>query len=326
MTATGESRAAMPKRDVSPLGASRFERPYSPRSVHTSATNSPDTPIGSKSNLPFPKDLPRPNRGRPASVFSKETMETAPTSVASAHDYRKDSVESPVSVLSPDDWFAKFRCDEEPGLQSDQCPDRATLAAVQDIPLYDAEGQPRPFGSLYSPETATHQRQLLIFVRHFYCGACQAYLQAVTESISMPEYFSIPIPTSIIIIGCGEASMIPHYKTFTGCPFPMFADPTRTLFKKLGMTLSVNIGSERPEYMKDISPAAWAGGQVTTVRKSLKDPEGIRKRDILKGGNLFQIGGEFMFDDGQVVWCHRMKNYRNHTDTKLLRKILGLDD
>ena len=228
--------------------------------------------------------------------------------------------------VSPDDWFARFHSDDDLGLVSDDCPDRATLAAVQGIPIFDAEGRSRPFGSLYDPNAATHQRQLLIFVRHFFCGACQAYLKALSEQITMPEYFSIPIPTSIIVIGCGQPAMIPHYKTFTDCPFPMFADPSRSLFKKLGMTLSLNIGNERPEYMKDISPAAWAAGQVTTIRKSLKDPEGIRKRDVLKGGNMLQIGGEFLFEDGQVVWCHRMKNYRNHTEIKLLRKILQLDE
>lgn len=258
-----------------------------------------------------------------------ETARTAPTSVGS----EETALQSPEDVqfdaaANPDEWFARFRSDDDDfgDLVSDECPDRATLAAVQDIPLYNAEGVATPFGSFYDPTTATHQRQLLIFVRHFYCGACQAYLQALTQSITMREYFSIPTPTNIIIIGCGQPDLIPHYKTFTNCPFPMFADPSRQLFKKLGMTVSANIGSSRPEYMKDISPAAWAAGQVKTIKTSLKDPEGIRKRDILRGGNPMQIGGEFLFEDGRVIWCHRMKNYRNHAEIKVLRKLLELDE
>ena len=92
------------KRDVSPLGASRFERPYSPRStrsVHTSATTSPATPISSNNTHNghsfFKSSSARPPR--PASLFSNETMETAPTSISSVHDHRKDSVESPVCVV-----------------------------------------------------------------------------------------------------------------------------------------------------------------------------------------------------------------------------------
>ncbi|KAF2206549.1 hypothetical protein CERZMDRAFT_26729, partial [Cercospora zeae-maydis SCOH1-5] len=208
---------------------------------------------------------------------------------------------------------------------SDDCPDRATLAAVHNIPIFNAEGKSMPFGSLYDPATATHQRQLIIFVRHFYCGACQAYLQAITESISMREYFSIPIPTSIIVIGCGKPDLIPHYKNFTNCPFPMFADPSRMLFKKLGMNISFNIGATRPEYMKDLSIGGVVNGQAKQIKNSLHDPEGIRKRDVMRGGNPFQIGGEFLFEDGQAVWCHRMKNYRNHAEVKVLRKLLELD-
>jgi hypothetical protein len=78
--------------------------------------------------------------------------------------------------------------------------------------------------------------------------------------------------------------------------------------------------------MKDISPLAWINGQATTIRKSLKDPNGIRKRDVFRGGNPMQIGGEFLFEDGKVIWCHRMKHYRNHAEVKVVRKLLELDE
>jgi hypothetical protein len=233
-----------------------------------------------------------------------------------------------------------------------------------------------PFGRLYHQATAQHTRQLIIFIRHFYCGACQAYLKAISDNITMQEYFSIPTPTSIVVIGCGHPELIPFYKLKTGCPFPIYAEPTRALFKRLGMVLSVNIGMKRPEYMKDISPVAWAADQLTTIRKGVKarqaelnkskmeaserrkrqaaldndvaqldameeqqttdamtaaslngeDKISIRKRDVVKGGNVFQIGGEFLFEEGEVVWCHRMKNYRNHAEVSVIRRMLELDD
>lgn len=78
--------------------------------------------------------------------------------------------------------------------------------------------------------------------------------------------------------------------------------------------------------MKDVSPLAWMKGQNETIKKSLRDPEGIRKRDVLRGGNPMQIGGEFLFDEGQVVWCHRMRNYRNHAEVAVLRRLLEIDE
>ncbi|KAF2857371.1 hypothetical protein K470DRAFT_202504, partial [Piedraia hortae CBS 480.64] len=208
---------------------------------------------------------------------------------------------------------------------SDEQPDRALLASVYDIPLYDAEGVAVPFGSLFDPVYALHQRQLFLFIRHFYCGACQAYLQAISRSITHNDYFSMPTPTSIFVIGCGHPELIPHYRKFTSCPFPIYAEPTRRLFKKLGMVANLNLGHERPDYMKDISVPSWLAGQVKTISRSLKDPDGIRKRDVLRGGNPMQIGGEFLFEDGEVLWCHRMRNYRDHTEIPELRKVLELD-
>lgn len=292
------------------------------------------------------------------------------------HTHHHDAdTEREVNVVDTEEWFARFRSGDDYDPITDDCPDRATLAAAYNIPIYAADGTPMPFGQLYHPATATHTRQLIIFIRHFYCGACQAYLKAISDNITMQEYFSIPTPTSIVVIGCGHPELIPFYKLKTGCPFPIYAEPSRALFKRLGMVLSVNIGMKRPEYMKDISPVAWAAGQMTTIRKGIKarqaelnkakleaserrrrqaeldndvaqlemmeeqqsapsivassfgdDKLVIRKRDVIKGGNIFQIGGEFLFEEGEVVWCHRMRNYRNHAEVSVIRKVLELDD
>ena len=42
----------------------------------------------------------------------------------------------------------------------------------------------------------------------------------------------------------------------------------------------------------------------------------------LVGGPFTQIGGEFLFSNGEPVWCHRMKNVRDHTDLQPFKKIL----
>lgn len=299
-------------RSVSPLGASRFERPYIPSSPNNA---SPTTPASADS---FASHIR-------SAVTAASSIDTRTTN----HDMGSKSWPDSASTASEmnDDWFNRFRSDSDLSANvSDHCPDRAVLAAAYDLPIFSADGTPRSFGSLFDPSYATHQRQLIIFVRHFYCGACQAYLKALTSGITMQDYFSIPIPTSIIVIGCGQPDLIPHYRKFTNCSFPIFADPSRALFKQLGMVVSVNVGNRRPEYMKDISIGAWAKGQLTQVRASMKETDGIRKRDVLRGGNPMQIGGEFLLDEGEVVWCNRMKNYRDHAEIGVLRKLLELDD
>lgn len=146
-------------------------------------------------------------------------------------------------------------------------------------------------------------------------------MKAIAEAITMQAYYTMRVPTNIVVIGCGSPSMIPFYKQATGCPFPIFADPTRKLYKALGMTLTLNMaGPKRPGYMKDIPLYQWQLKQWTTMAKP---PKGNSR---FKGGNLLQIGGEFLFQDGQVVWCHRMKNMRGHAEVDVVKRVLELDD
>jgi len=395
------------ERSVSPVGTSKFEKAYAPPS-HSIKTASATSPTASSFAFDERRNgfhLSKPSQASTANNSVRSTdnnaYSTAPTSLdnsptenttqtiphhskptktpaMSRPNHSSHSAEHSVNVVDPDEWFAKFRSDSADQHEhiTDECPDRATLAAAYNIPIYAADGSPMPFGQLYHQATAQHTRQLIIFIRHFYCGACQAYLKAISDNITMQEYFSIPTPTSIVVIGCGHPELIPFYKLKTGCPFPIYAEPTRALFKRLGMVLSVNIGMKRPEYMKDISPVAWAAGQLTTIRRGVKarqaelnkskmeaserrkrqaqldnevaqleaieeaqsadsmtassfggeDKLAIRKRDVVKGGNIFQIGGEFLFEEGEVVWCHRMKNYRNHAEVSVIRRMLELDD
>lgn len=306
-----------PNRDISPIGTSRFEQPYSPPSA--SAAASPTTPT-TAGYPPF-------HLSKPSGASTTDTYSTAPTSL--------DTLECELKGLSkdihalpeePDEWSGQTPSDLEQILDdTDECPDGATLAAIQHLPIYDTEGNSVPFGSLYNPEAATHSRQLIIFIRYFYCPACTLYVKALAEGITMHDYFRIPTPTSIIIIGCGQPDLIQHFKSFMGCAFTIYADPSRQLFKKLGMRLSLNVGRQRPEYMGELGLLSSSKVEIQRISKSLKDPNGLRKRDLVRGGNPMQIGGEFLFENGDVIWCHRMTTYRNHAEVRYLRRLLQLD-
>ncbi|OJD35251.1 thioredoxin-like protein [Diplodia corticola] len=262
-----------------------------------------------------------PTSSTRSSHSSNGTVSTNVSSISSFdHDHARNSSVFGSCSFDAEDYFNRLREDVN---VSDDCPSEKSLQEAGDTIIYDVDGIGRPFKNFFQGDMAIGQRQLVLFVRHFYCGACQAYLQALTKSIDSQTYFTMPTPTNIIVVGCGSPSMIPAYKRYTGCPFPIFADPTRSLYRALGMSFSLDMGSRRPEYMKDIAPPAWIAGQLKQVGQQTR-VQGMRK--AMRCGNWLQVGGEFLFEDGEVIWCHRMRNYRDHTEVKALRRLLEIDD
>ncbi|KAL8952761.1 MAG: hypothetical protein Q9222_001346 [Ikaeria aurantiellina] len=195
-------------------------------------------------------------------------------------------------------------------------PSRKDLDKVAELPVLDSNGKPHPFKSLCKSSSSGNPRTLIIFIRHFFCGNCQEYLRSLSSSVTPDVLKSISPPTKIVIIGCGQPDMIPMYIRETECPYPIYADPSKKLYAQLGMTRTLSLGSKSPEYMQYSLPSAV----VRAIYQGLKAGRGA-----LKGGDYWQVGGEFMFEDGQVTWCHRMTNTRDHAEIPALRNQLGLD-
>ncbi|KAH7355994.1 AhpC/TSA antioxidant enzyme-domain-containing protein [Pyrenochaeta sp. MPI-SDFR-AT-0127] len=197
---------------------------------------------------------------------------------------------------------------------NDDLPSEKDLARVEDLLVLDAQGQSRPFKDLYKAPLVA-PRQLIIFIRHFFCGNCQEYLRTLSSSITPDDLLALPTPTFITVIGCGRPELIPMYTEATGCPFPIYADPTRKLYDHLGMTRTFDLGS-KPEYMHT--------NMLINSVQSIFQGIGTGK-NALKGGDFKQVGGEFMFEDGECTWAHRMRTTRGHAEVSELRGLLGLD-
>jgi hypothetical protein len=79
------------------------------------------------------------------------------------------------------------------------------------------------------------------------------------------------------------------------------------------------LGDKKPEYVKQ----SMFVGVMTSVFDGIKSG-----RKATKGGDWWQVGGEFLFvkeDDGwKVEWCHRMKTTRDHAEMPELKKVLGI--
>ncbi|KAL9583546.1 MAG: hypothetical protein Q9212_002637 [Teloschistes hypoglaucus] len=205
---------------------------------------------------------------------------------------------------------------------NDNLPTRKELDKVADLPVLDENGKPHSFKSLYTPSNKTERsRTLIIFIRHFFCGNCQEYLRSLSSSLPPSALTALDPPTKIVVIGCGQPNLIPMYVRETECTYPIYADPSKQLYARLGMTRTLSLGNKSPQYMQYSLPSAV----VRAIYQGLR-----AGRDAFRGGDYFQVGGEFIFEhppsssssssDGKatttttVSWCHRMKNTRDHAE------------
>lgn len=89
-------------------------------------------------------------------------------------------------------------------------------------------------------------------------------------------------------MGCGDPHLIDMYASETGCPFPIYADPTRKLYQELGMIKTLALGA-RPAYMNK----SLFKSSLDSIVQGVKQ---IKKGLVLKAGDQRQIGGEFLFE------------------------------
>jgi hypothetical protein len=244
-----------------------------------------------------------------------------------------DSMTPPFSPSSQTQLFVQQEQEEFEGTLdiTDDIPTAKDLQRVGDLLVLDAQGKSRPFKELYEAPLVA-PRQLIIFIRHFFCGVstafftscrtrtnkaqnCQEYLRTLSSSIKPDDLLTLPTPTSIIVIGCGRPELIPMYVETTGCQFPIYADPTRKLYDILGMTRTLNLGS-KPQYMQ-------TNMLINSVQSIFQGLSTGRK--ALKGGDFKQVGGEFMFENAECTWAHRMKTTRGHAEVSDIRALIGLD-
>jgi len=204
---------------------------------------------------------------------------------------------------------------------NDNVPSEEKIAKVAGFSVFDVNGKKVPFRSLYEGANGgkKNHKVLVVFVRHFYCGNCQDFLEYISKGLPSPaELEALPVPVSIAVVGCGSSSLIPYYVEKSSCPFPVYADPTRRLFSVLEMTRSTARSAQLPEYVSDKSLFRGAINGIGQILSRI--PHG----DGLKGGAFDQVGGDFLFENGKVTWCHRMRDTTDHSNLPKIREVLGL--
>ncbi|EMC98566.1 hypothetical protein BAUCODRAFT_51664, partial [Baudoinia panamericana UAMH 10762] len=196
-------------------------------------------------------------------------------------------------------------------------PSHDTLQAAGAMVLQDEHGKDTPFSQLTESGTnnSTSPVHLIVFIRHFFCGNCEEYTRALTRTFPSPSTHNPPFTLSII--GCGDHKTIPDYRKRTGCSFPMYADPSRQLYIKLGMSYNLSLGDKGP-------PAYMTTGLAQTAVTGLWNVlmNGVGGMTGQKGGDFKQNGGEWLFQGGELKWCHRMSHTRDHAEVAELEKVL----
>ncbi|KAI1107161.1 hypothetical protein F4804DRAFT_298782 [Jackrogersella minutella] len=231
-----------------------------------------------------------------------------------------------------------------------------TLRKIEKYIVLDSDGKTHTFKSLYAGHNSA-RRVLVVFIRHFFCGNCQEYLRTLSASVTPDALLQLPVSTFIAVIGCGAPELINSYIQETGCPFPVYADPTCRLYSELGMVRTLALGS-RPAYLQGKSVAHTV---ISGVVQGLKQ---VKTGLVMKMGDQRQVGGEFLFEpatltidtpvttprseedkqleppleddkpdnqedpkieEKRVTWCHRMRTTRDHAEMPELMEVLGLD-
>ena len=99
--------------------------------------------------------------------------------------------------------------------------------------------------------------------------------------------------------------------------YPIYCDPSRQLYQKLGMMSSLSTGDSQPEYASQ--------GVLSSAVSSIKNMV-TSGTHALHGGHPAQNGGELLFGNGgELIWCKRMRHTRDHAEVTELRQVLGLE-
>ncbi|KZW02974.1 hypothetical protein EXIGLDRAFT_600960 [Exidia glandulosa HHB12029] len=179
------------------------------------------------------------------------------------------------------------------------------------LPVLDAQGNSVPFGSLFE-----NTRAVVVFIRHFWCGSCQDY---VCQLATVPRAALENAGVKLVVIGCGESSMIKDYQELTQLTNgEIYADPSRRLYDVLGTTSNRKMPSERPSYVQH--------GLFLNLVRSFWRGYITHFASIGKQGNDSQLGADLVVGPGQTcsfIW--RMRNTQDHVAVLELMKHAGVE-
>lgn len=196
--------------------------------------------------------------------------------------------------------------------QSPPAIDAKALETATDIHVFDKKGGKVRFGDIFND-----QKTIVVFIRHFFCGSCLQYVsQLATVRADALEEAS----TKIIVVGCGDWSLIEGYQKNAGFKGELYANPDRKLYETLGLVSNLQTTPKGEERRSYLTRSLLSGTLWSIWRGPLKNPLNVGKQ-----GNISQNGGDFVFGPGaSCSYSSRMKHTEDHVEVSELMKAAGV--
>ncbi|KAI5120579.1 hypothetical protein M0805_002529 [Coniferiporia weirii] len=195
---------------------------------------------------------------------------------------------------------------------SQSTPNEQAIAAAAQATIFDNKGTKLAFADVFSSS-----KTIVVFIRHFFCGMCQAY---VSQLATVPEKALSDAGVKLAIIGCGEWQLIDNYKKDTGFKGEIYADPSREMYRKLDMTIETLSGAPAGEQKRSYVTNALSNALKSIWKGPIMHPQFMGKQ-----GNLSQLGGDFIFGPGNTChFSHLMQHTQDHIEVSALMEAAGV--
>ncbi|CAD0110380.1 unnamed protein product [Aureobasidium uvarum] len=192
-------------------------------------------------------------------------------------------------------------------VEQDPIPTPEELEALYKMVLMDRTRNKTPFGDLV--RASGNRRNIVIFIRHFFCPA-------LAHEMPPEKLEQMDPPTTLSIVGCGDPVLIQNYMKMTNCPFDVYADPSRSTYSALGLSINETAAPDVPQYVSKYS--------TTSIFKAILISLGLAaKTKNISAGKKSQNGGELIWVDGQIQYIHKMKHTNDHLEVDQLDYLLS---
>ncbi|XP_053726939.1 peroxiredoxin-like 2C isoform X1 [Synchiropus splendidus] len=216
-----------------------------------------------------------------------------------------------------------------------------SLQDVDDCFIYDRHGTSVAFKKLYE-----NRKSIIIFLRSFLCYTCKEYVDDLSK---IPRDVLEEAGVTLVLIGQSAYHHIEPFSSLTGCPYEIFVDPERCIYRKLGMkteeeftmsgtmlnefTPSSNIAPKHHHAVNIVLLHVWPAhtsphvksgiflGQMKSIWRAMTSPAFDFQ------GDLHQQGGAIIAGPGSKVhFCHISMNRLDHMPIDWLLQLAGVHE